>query len=189
MDIPVYCLVQNLRTAKCLSDSGYIEQFLKECGQYQVDDEMGYEISWAGITSVFPKLCNYYNEEIEAEIIVFFDPLIDEFCRLCRLYEEREGLPLGTSPLRELAVQNIYASFELYDYNYDYDFRFYHNGHGRDRMVMLMGCEFSGFEELPVTMADVRNTLEAQVCKLREELVPKVLPRKNTKKKKLKEAA
>lgn len=94
MDIPDCWFFQNLRMAKGLADGGYLEPFLQKCGNYRVDDESSYELSWEGIASVFPNLRGYSNEEIEADILVLFDPLIDEFCRLCKLYEEKEGLPM-----------------------------------------------------------------------------------------------
>lgn len=50
-------------------------------------------------------------------------------------------------------------------------------------MVVLMGCEFCGFEQLPTALSDVRNELEAQVRHLREKLAPKVLPKKKSKNK------
>lgn len=183
MDIPDCWFFQNLRMAKGLADGGYLEPFLQKCGNYRVDDESSYELSWEGIASVFPNLRGYSNEEIEADILVLFDPLIDEFCRLCKLYEEKEGLPYGTSPLRVSVEREVYRNFDLYSYNYDYDFRFYHDGHGRGRMVVLMGCEFCGFEQLPTALSDVRNELEAQVRHLREKLAPKVLPKKKSKNK------
>lgn len=189
MYIPECWFFQNLITAKNLADSGYLDEFLKNCGDFSVDDESSYELAWGGIASVFPDLCNYFNNDKEIEAIVFFDPLIDEFTRLCKLYEEREGIPFGTSVLRESAVREIYGSFELYGYAYDYDFRFYHQGHGRDRMVMLMGCEFCEFDQLPTTLAEVRNELGNQVCKLRAELAPKALPENRTTRKMLQEAA
>lgn len=189
MNIPEYWFFQNLYTAKHLADSGYLKSFLQDCGSFCVDDEVGYELAWSGISSVFPDFRNYFHEEIDGEILVLFDPLIDEFCRLCRLHEEREGLPFGTSPLRVSAEREIYNEFEFYGYHYDYDFRFYHAGHGRGKMVVLMGMEFCAFDQLPATLADVHTELEAQVCKLRKELAPKALPKKKSKKKTVKEAA
>lgn len=184
MDIPECWFFQNLGMAKSLADGGYLEPFLERCGDYCVDGESSYELSWEGIACVFPNLCGYCNEDIDTEILVLFDPLIDEFCRLCQLYEEKEGLPHGTSPLRASAVREIYRNFDLYGYHYDYDFRFYHDGHGRGRMVVLMGCEFCGFEQLPAALSGVRNALEAQVRNLRAKLVPKALPNKKKSKNK-----
>lgn len=189
MDIPEYWFFQNLHTAKHFFDSGYLKKFLQTCGDYCLDDECDYELAWDGIACIFPNLCSYYNDEIELETIVLFDPLIDEFFRLCSLYEKQEGLPHGSSDLRISTEREIYCNFDLYGYHYDYDFRICHDDHGRGRMVILMGCEFCGFDQLPVVLADVRNELERQVKKLQKELNTKATQRKKQKIKILKEAA
>lgn len=59
MDIPDCWFFQNLRMAKGLADGGYLEPFLQTCGNYRVDDESSYELSWEGIASVFPNLRGY----------------------------------------------------------------------------------------------------------------------------------
>lgn len=187
MYIPECWFFHNLHMAKGLAECGYLDPLLRTCGDCSVDEEASYELAWSGIYCVFPGLCQYFNEDIEAEIMVFFDPLIDEFARLCKLYEEREGISFGTSPLRDAAESAIYCSFELYGYAYDYDFRFYHKEHGRARMVLLMGNEFCSFEDVPTALANVRNELEEQVGKLRAELAPKALPRKKKNRRKLQE--
>jgi len=134
-----------------------------------VDDEDDYGISWCAATCVFPDLRQYY-KEIEAEIIVIFDPLIDELCRLCTEYERRANIELRESDLRREAVRYVYDSFDIPGYCYNYDFCLCDGGHGRKRLLMLYGMEFCGFHELPQAFADIRSALEYQVSRLRMEV-------------------
>ncbi len=187
-----YCFFENLHIAKQMVDSGYGDAFLKDCGSAAIDGLESYELAWIGLASVFPDLSQYYNDDIEAETLVFCDPLIDEACQLCKLHEIQERLPVGESPLRETLLNAVYGSFELSGYYYDYDMRFYCKGHGRGRLVILTGMEFCGFNELPGALADVKNALEAWVSRTREKLRPIVitpLEKGTARKAELKEAA
>lgn len=187
-----YGFFENLRIAKQMADSGYGDVFLKDCGSTAVDGIDGCELAWIGIGSVFPDLSQYYNEDIEVETLVCFDPLIDEACQLCGLLELREQIPGEKSPFRKALQNVVYGSFELSGYHYDYDARFYCKGHGRGRLVILMGMEFCGFEELPEALADVKNALKAWVSRTREKLRPIVVTpeeKDSAQKAELKEAA
>lgn len=162
----------NLRTAKQLSDNGFLTAFLGQCGSQSVDDEDFNDIAWSGIISVFPGICVYYNAEIEVDTMVLFDPLIDEFCRLCTLYEMKHSITPGESRLRTQAESRIYDSFDMPYYEYDYSFRICSMGHGRKRFVLLTGMEFCGFYQLPCVLCGVRCALESQVAMLRKEMEP-----------------
>jgi len=160
----------NPSTALLMAEEGYLDTFLDNCGGMDVDDEEDYWISLCAATCVFPDLRQYYNEEIEAEIIVIFDPLIDEFCRLCTEYEQRANIEPGESDLRRAAIRYIYDSFDFPGYCYDYNFCLCDGGHGRKRLVMLYGMEFCGFNQLPQAFADIRNALECQMSRLHVEM-------------------
>lgn len=161
-------VANNLSIMKRLEASGFLERFLEKCGDHDVRDET-YDIVWDAVTSIFPDATGYYNEEIEADILVIFDPLMDEYC-LCDQYERETGCEPGKSDLRRKTEWYIYGSFELDGYIYDYDFRIYSDGHGRRRLVLLTGMEFCGFEELPGALADVHDALENQVSRLNRAL-------------------
>lgn len=165
----------NLRIAKQMADSGYGDVFLKDCGSAAVDGMESFETAWIGIASVFPDLSQYYNEDIEVETLVCFDPLIDEACQLCGLQELRERIPVEESPFRKALRDTVHGSFELSGYHYDYGVWLYCEGHGRGRLVILMGMEFCGFEELPGALAEVKNALKVWVSQAREKLRPIVI--------------
>lgn len=162
-------VANTLSIMKRLEASGFLERFLEKCGNNGVRDET-YEIVWDAITSVFPDATGYYNDEIEVDTLVIFDPLIDEYCRLCDEYEQKIGSEPGESDMRRETEWFIYNNFDLSGYACDYDFRIYANGHGRRRLVVLSGIEFYGFEELPGALADIHDALEIQVERLRREL-------------------
>lgn len=166
---------QNLSMAKQLADNGFLETFLKQCGGQELDEEDYYGLTWDAIFCVFPDATGYWNQEIEVDAIVIFDPIIDEFCRLLTRYEMTCDIAPGESGLRHEAVMYVGNAFELGDYIdgyylYDYDFRIYDTGHGRKRLVVLTGMEFCGFRALPGALADVRRALEYQIQQLRREL-------------------
>ena len=166
---------QNLYMAKQLAGSGFLKPFLKLCGNQSVDEEDYYGLTWDAISCIFPDATGYWNQEIEVDTIVIFDPLVDEFCRLLTQYEMMGGITPGESDLRHEAATYVCQAFELGDYTdgylvYDYDFRIYDTGHGRKRLVVLTGMEFCGFRELPGALANVRCALEYQVQQLRSEL-------------------
>lgn len=166
---------QNLSMAKKLADAGCLEPFLKRCGCRSLDEEDYYELTWEAISCIFPDATGYWNQEIEVDTIVIFDPLVDEFCRLLTRYEMTCGIAPGESDLRREMTAYVFRAFELDDYIsgyliYDYDFRIYDTGHGRKRLVVLTGMEFCGLAQLPGALADVRCALEHQIRRLRREL-------------------
>ena len=166
---------QNLYMAKQLADGGFLEPFLRQCGSQELDNEDYFGLTWDAISCIFPDTTGYWNQEIEVDAIIIFDPLVDEFCRLLTRYEMMNGITPGESDLRREATTYVYHAFELGDYTdgyliYDYDFRIYDTEHGRKRMVVLTGMEFCGFRELPGALADVRCALEYQIPRLRGEL-------------------
>lgn len=175
MQIIEEIVFQNLSMAKQLSDCGFLEPFLKLCGNQSVGEEDYYGLVWDAISCIFPDATGYWNQEIEVDAIVIFDPLVDEFCRLLAQYEMMNGITPGESDLRHEAATYVGQAFDLDDYTdgyllYDYDFRIYDTGHGRKRLVVLTGMEFCGFRELPGALANVRCALEYQIQRLRGEL-------------------
>jgi len=62
----------NLSTALLMAEEGYLEAFLKNCGNLDVNDEDDYGTSWCAATCVFPDLRQYYNED--NALPVFKDP-------------------------------------------------------------------------------------------------------------------
>lgn len=166
---------QNLSMAKRLADAGCLESFLKLCGGQDLGEEDYCGLAWDAISCIFPDATGYWNQEIEVDTIVIFDPLVDEFCRLLTQYEMTCGVTPGESGLRREATMYVSHAFDLDDYAggylvYDYDFRIYDTGHGRKRLVVLTGMEFCGLRELPGALADVRCALEYQIQRLRQEL-------------------
>lgn len=171
---------ENLRVAKGLWDLGYADRFFENCGVEPVDSIEYLELAWGGILSVFPECCNYFNAEIQVDVLVCFDPLIDEFRKLCLAYEEQAGLPLGGSGFRAQMEKDIYTSLDVecgyndLGYNYDYDYSFYADRHGRGRLVFFMGPEFYNFHLIPVALAEAKNTLRSHVLALRKALEPEL---------------
>lgn len=159
-----------LRIAKEMADGEYSESFLKECGDSEVDSGDSGEVVRAGISSIFSDVYEDYNHRIETEITVLFDPLIDELCRLCALYEMKEGIVSERSGRRMQMETAITDSFNFENYVYDYGLRTCFKGPGRKRLVILIGMEFCGYDELPTVLAEVRRTMEDQVRRFRVEL-------------------
>lgn len=175
MDVLDDNVFQNLCTAKCLADNGFLKPFLERCGSYELGREDFYDFVWEAVGCVFPDYTGYWNQENEVDTIVIFDPLVDEFCRLLAQYEMTCGAAPGESDLRHEAVTDVLHAFDLEGYVdgyyiYDYDFRVYDTGHGRKRLVFLSGIEFCGLQELPGALADVHCALKYQVQRLRREL-------------------
>lgn len=74
-----YYMWETLYVLKELYDHGKGKALLDSYAPCEIDGDYCYEVARAAIGDVFEDTRDYYDEEQEIEINVFFDPIITEF--------------------------------------------------------------------------------------------------------------
>lgn len=156
-----------LSIAKNLYDCGLLDKVLEEYGQLEIGEDY-YFLAWSGIASAFAECKQYYRDETEIGILVFFDPVITEFYRLCAMYEAQKGVSKKRDPLRRQMEQEVYQCFCLD--SYDFDLFLCDSRKGAPKLVFFYGGEFYGHSELPGALVEARNTLKRHCVHLRKVL-------------------
>lgn len=152
---------------KQLSETDKGKTLLRQYANYELGDYFP-DMAWDAIGTIFEDCRMYYNEELEADIFVFFDPLIDEFYSLCRRYELKKQLSPSQNKHRDVLTQAVWSSFSMD--SYDYDVRLFNDSHGRARLVFLNGPEFGGLYDVPSSLIDARECFTWHCEKLKQEL-------------------
>lgn len=155
---------------KQMYDHGAAEKLLAYYGEEELDSDYLYEMSIEAIGSVFSDTRDYYNDEIEVQTFVFFDPAFDAFYEACREYERETGIPPGQNHHRTDIETNVEYALQFNDYSYSY--RFYPNrGDGRRcRLALILGCEFGAHYEVPGGLLDILDAFKSHTEQMREEI-------------------
>ncbi len=169
------CLLEGLYVLKALYDHGKHQETLEEYRNQEMCGDDYFEIALTAISRVFEKTREYYNEEADLNVYVFFDPVITEFYSLCARYEKERGIDEKDNPIRT-AMENALASCLYFD-SYAYDYRIYGNPEkpGGCRLVLLLCCEFYCYFEVVPGLLDAYEAYRNNVRRLKEELglIPK----------------
>lgn len=161
------CTFEFLSVVKNLYDHDLLDKVLEGYQNPKVCEDY-YSLAWDGIASVFEDFGQYFRDETEVEILVFFDPVITDFYRLCAMYEAQKGVSKKRNPLRKEMEQEVYQCFSLD--SYDFDLFLCDSKKGPPKLVFFSGGEFYGHSELPGALAEARNTLERHCARLRVAL-------------------
>lgn len=163
-----YWTIGFLSLAKDMYDHGILN--MDTCGNIEVCEDVG-GLEWEGISAVFQDFKGYYHKEKQLETLVFRDPVITEFYRLCSLYEEQKSVSEEENPFRQNGERDVYECFRMDAY--DYSLLLYDGSSGSPRLVFLYGEEFCGTGELPVSLAEARDTFEIYCERVKMALAEK----------------
>lgn len=136
----------------------------------EIDGDYLYEITLNSIGTIFEDTRNYYDEEKEFDVYVFFDPIITDYWRLCDEYEIRTGTPKEKNTYREemfRAINNA-LSFPEYSYGiYSYEDTSRRNG---CRLVLVLGLEFYCHYMVPSALCEAYDAFEYHTQRLKKAL-------------------
>lgn len=165
-----YYLWETLYILKELYDHGKGKAILDDYAPYEITGDYCYEVAREAIEHTFEDTRNYYNEEEDLEINVFFDPIITEFFQLCEQYEAETGIPPETNRFRNAITHAIESGFCFDGYSYGY--HVYNDTSRKNgcRIVLLFYCEFCSYYEVPGGLLDVYDAFEYQTSLLKAEL-------------------
>ena len=160
-----------LRLTKSLYEYGMEEQMQKWSGSYKLDGDNYWELVYEAIGWVFRDTRRYYNERLEFETWLFFDPAVDRFCQLCHEYEERMGISEEKNHYRRDIEQIIREGFSFNSYDYDYSWRLSTEDRGRRCLLLFTGCEFYSYDEIFEGLVEIKDGFEALNERLSRESV------------------
>lgn len=146
-----------LRLTKRLYESGFTDKLPDSFQTMKLDEDLYYCLAYEAADIIFDETSFYYNEDREANIYVFRDPLIDRFCHLCWQYERRSHLTEEEDPYRKEMERIIRSGFCLNGYNYDFDWKLSVSDRGRRRLLFFYGEEFCDLDELPEGLLEIRE--------------------------------
>ncbi len=136
----------------------------------KIDGDYMYEIALNSMGTIFEDTRNYYDEEKEYDVYVFFDPIITDYWRLCVEYERRTGTPKEESSYRKemLGAINSALSFPDYSYGtYSYEDTSRRNG---CRLVLVLGPEFCCHYMVPGALCEAYDAFDYHTQRLRKAL-------------------
>ena len=167
MEINDY-LWETLYLMKALHDHGKGKSLLDSYANVVMDPDFYGEVIWNSIGYVFEDTRQYYQEEKDLEVWVFFDPIIQEFYSLCARYERERHVKLEDNPYRKDMCRSLECGLA---YNgYDYFYQVYDDHREKCRIVLLLGCEFQAHYEVVPGLLDICEAYHMQVRRLKEEL-------------------
>ena len=163
-------LWETLYVLKSLYDHGKGKELFDSYASQNIDGDDCYEMALEAIGQIFEDTRCYYNEELELETNVFFDPMITEFFRLCEQYETEDGIPPKNNQFRQDLYHAIDTGFYFSSYSYNYHVYSDTSKKNGCRIVLLFGCEFCNHYEAVDGLLDVYDAFEYQLQRLKEEL-------------------
>lgn len=163
-------IFEMLHLAKVLHESTFSKQFHDECGRYELDSDMCYELAYNVRCIFFDFAYEDYNEDRDFHTWVFGDPCIDRFCRLCREYEDQYGMTEGENPYRREMERIIRSGFEFPSYDYDFSWYLSREDRGRKRLLLFTGMQFYCDMAVPEGLLEIREGFDALNLRLEKEL-------------------
>ena len=161
-------LWETLYIVKSLYDHEKSRELLDAIKSDPLDSDDFYRLATETMGYVFADTREYYNEDQELEIWVFFDPMFQEFYSLCDRYERECSLPPEKNQYR-LDMQHT-LQYSLTFGNYDYGYRIYDDPNKKCRIVLLLGCEFMCHYEVVPGLLDIAEAYQIQIGRLKEAL-------------------
>ena len=161
-------LWEGLYMMKALFDHGKGKEMLDSYANIEMDSDYIGDIVWQSIGYVFADTRQYFNEETEQEIWVFFDPVFQEFYSLCARYEQERHVEQKDNPFRRDMWRSLDCGLSFG--SYDYDDRIYDNPNRKCRIVLMLGCEFACHYQVVPGLLDIYEAFVIQIQKLKEEL-------------------
>lgn len=149
---------------------GKADSLLRLYGQTELDGELIYELAYEASCTVFADTRNYYNQEAEYDVLVFFDPALDAFYEVCRNYEAQFALSPAENPHRTALQQEVSSAFALSSYGYQYYLYTDLDRKGPCRIVLVSDCEFYSLYEVPGGLLDILDALHLHTRVMREAL-------------------
>lgn len=159
-----------LRFAKRLYEYGTKEQIRRWFSFYELDGDNYWELAYETISWVFRDTRRYYNERGEFETWLFLDPAIDRFCQLCQEYEKRRGISEEENHYRRDMEQIIHEGFSFNGYDYDYSWRLSAKDRGRRCLILFIGGEFYGHDEIFEGLVEIRDGFGVITARIEAEL-------------------
>lgn len=163
-------LWEELYTLKKLYDHGKADGLLAELKEQPLNSDYIGDITMQAMYEVFAETRDYWNEDNDQEIYVFFDPILDEFHQLCREYEKKLGISPEKNPHRAEMRRAIQSGLQFHDYSYDY---WYYDGSQRDgkcKIILKLYPEFCQMCEIAGGLLEVYDAFSSHVRRLKEEL-------------------
>lgn len=149
---------------------GKNDWLLQSYGKTELDGDLIYEISYEATSSVFADTKNYYQEELEYDVFVFFDPALDAFYEVCRKYEAQFGITPDENSHRRELQNEVQSALSLPSYSYrsylytDLDHK------GPCRIVLVTDCEFYCLHEVPGGLLDILDALKMHTRVMQKDL-------------------
>ena len=163
-------LWETIYIIKQLCDHGCEQGLLGEYGRYELDGDFLYEIADTAVSSVFSDTRNYFQEETELELYVFFDPALDSFYETCRAYEMTMAIKPESNQYRRAMKNAVDYSLSFSDYSYASYLYTDTDGHGRCRLVLVFDYSFCSYHELPGSLLEIKEALKMLTTQMMDEL-------------------
>ena len=163
-------LWEGIYTLKQLYDHGKTEETLKDFRNRTLDCDDASEIAMRAIYDVFERTRDYWQERVETETYVFFDPVLDEFFKLCRAYEQANHMAPKDNTFREDMYRAIRIGLLFDDYSYDYLVFDGSQRDGRCKIVLKLYPEFCHTYEVAGGLLEIYDAFRDQTKRLRKEV-------------------
>ena len=163
-------LWETLYVLKSVYDHDPNASVLRSYGDIVLDGDFIYEIAEDAIFQIFADTREYYDDEKEMTVYVFFDPIITDFWRLCDEYELRFHVQPEDNKYREDMNRALVSALDVPDYSFAA--RWYTDTKRKTgcRLVMLCDCEFYGFHWLPEALSNAYDAFLCYTKQLKEAL-------------------
>ena len=135
-----------------------------------MDGDYVYEVAENSLDQFFADTREYYDEEKDLSIHVFFDPIITDFWALCDEYERRLGLKQEENRFREEMTRALSSALEIPDYSYNAIWYTDTKRKNGCRLVLLCYCEFCGYHFLPVALSEAYDAFVYHTKQIKEAL-------------------
>ena len=143
---------------------------MKSYKEIVMDGDYIYEVSEEAIRQFFADTREYYDDEKELSVYVFFDPIMTEFWELCEAYEERLGIKPEENRHRGDMERALNSALYIPDYSIAE--RVYMDAKRKNgcRIVLLCYCDFCSFHWIPEALSEAYDAFVYHTRLLREAM-------------------
>ena len=143
---------------------------LRYFNDWVIDGDNVFEIAETTINQFFADSREYYDEEKEVSVYVFFDPLITGFWQLCDEYEER----LKLKPKENKYRAGMYRALDsaLYIPDYSYNALWYNDTKKKNgcRLVLLCFDEFYSHHQIPKSLCEAYDAFSYHTKQIKDAI-------------------